>query len=140
LKYEEQLFRKFGQLFPAGSILFEEGQACQGMFLIQKGRVRLFRRAGETEVTIDTLGKGDFFGEMACLIGQPRSLNAVAEVDSQILRVEPELLDSLFRENPGMGLKVVGNLARRLRKAYEIIESLIEQQKQNTEGIAPHDR
>jgi CRP/FNR family transcriptional regulator, cyclic AMP receptor protein len=127
VNYEEQLFHKFGQLFPAGSILFEEGQSCQGMFLIQKGRVRLFKRAGDQEVTIDTLGEGEFFGEMACLIGQPRSLSAIAEVDSQILRVDPELLDSLFRGNTGMGLKVVGNLAGRLRKAYQIIESLIEQ-------------
>jgi CRP/FNR family transcriptional regulator, cyclic AMP receptor protein len=133
LKHEDQLFHKFGQVFPAGTVLFEEGQPCLGMFLIQKGRVRLFKKAGEKEVTIDILHEGDFFGEMACLIGQPRSLNAVVEEGSQILVVDAELLDDLFRRNPGMGLKVVGNLAGRLRKAYQIIEALTADEKQPAE-------
>ena len=37
MNYEDHLFRKFGRFFPAGTILFEEGQACTGMFIIQKG-------------------------------------------------------------------------------------------------------
>jgi CRP/FNR family transcriptional regulator len=125
MKEEEQLFKKFGRLFPAGTILFEEGQACTGMFIIQKGQVRLYKKVGKEEVTIDVLKEGDFFGEMACLIGQPRSINAVGEGESQILVVQPEVLDSLFRGTSGIGLKVVANLAARLKKAYEIIEKMI---------------
>ncbi len=125
MKEEEQLFKKFGRLFPAGTILFEEGQACTGMFIIQKGQVRLYKKVGKEEVTIDVLKEGDFFGEMACLIGQPRSINAVVEGESQILVVQPEVLDSLFRGTSGIGSKVVANLAARLKKAYEIIEKMI---------------
>jgi CRP/FNR family transcriptional regulator len=125
MKEEEQLFKKFGRLFPAGTILFEEGQACTGMFIIQKGQVRLYKKVGKEEVTIGVLKEGDFFGEMACLIGQPRSINAVVEGESQILVVQPEVLDSLFRGTSGIGLKVVANLAARLKKAYEIIEKMI---------------
>ena len=125
MKEEEQLFKKFGRIFPAGTILFEEGQTCTGMFIIQKGQVRLYKKAGQEEVTIEILKEGDFFGEMACLIGQPRSINAVVEGESQILVVQPEVLDSLFRGTSGIGLKVVANLAARLKKAYEIIEKMI---------------
>ena len=125
MKEEEQLFKKFGRLFPAGTILFEEGQACTGMFIIQKGQVRLYKKVGKEEVTIDVLKEGDFFGEMACLIGQPRSINAVVEGESQVLVVQPEVLDSLFRGTSGIGLKVVANLAARLKKVYEIIEKMI---------------
>jgi len=124
MKEEEQLFKKFGRIFPAGTILFEEGQTCTGMFIIQKGQVRLYKKAGQEEVTIDILKEGDFFGEMACLIGQPRSINAVVEGESQILVVQPEFLDSLFRGTSGVGMKIVANLAARLKKAYEIIEKL----------------
>jgi CRP/FNR family cyclic AMP-dependent transcriptional regulator len=127
MREKERLFNKFGQRFPAGTVLFEEGQACTGMFIIQRGRVRLYKRAGAKEIAIDTLGEGDFFGEMACLIGKPRSVNAVVEEDSQILVVQPEVLESLFRGTSGMGLKVLGNLASRLQKAYEIIEKLIQE-------------
>jgi len=136
MREKERLFNKFGQRFPAGTVLFEEGQACTGMFIIQRGRVRLYKRAGAKEIAIDTLGEGDFFGEMACLIGKPRSVNAVVEEDSQILVVQPEVLESLFRGTSGMGLRVLGNLASRLRKAYGIIEELI-QERERPLGVGP---
>jgi CRP/FNR family cyclic AMP-dependent transcriptional regulator len=133
MREEKLLFNKFGMIFPAGTVLFEEGQPCSGMYIIQKGRVRLYKKAGQKKVTIDVLGDGDFFGEMACLLGQPRSINAVVEEESQILVVESEVLDELFREKTGLGIKVLGNLASRLRKAYEIIGRLVEEQGQPSE-------
>ena len=136
MREEDRLFKKFGQKFAAGTVLFEEGQPCMGMFIIQKGKVRLFKKVGAKDLTIDTLGEGDFFGEMACLIGQPRSINALVEEDSQILVVQPELLDRLFRDTQDMGLKVLGNLASRLKRAYKIIEELIEE-KTEREGKRP---
>lgn len=130
MRQEERLFKKFGQFFPVGTLLFEEGQSCTGMFIIQRGKVRLYKKVGVRAITIDVLGEGDFFGEMACLIGKPRSINAVVEEDSQILVVQPEVLETLFRGTSGMGLKVLGNLASRLKKAYEIIEGLIQEREQ----------
>ncbi|MBI4495571.1 MAG: cyclic nucleotide-binding domain-containing protein [Deltaproteobacteria bacterium] len=124
MRKEELLFRRFGKILPAGSLLFEEGEECRGMFIIQKGRVRLFKRIGEGELTIDSLGEGDFFGETACLTGRPRTLSAVVEEESRVLQIEPEILDRLFRGNVGMGLKAIGNLASRLNKAYQLIEKL----------------
>ena len=63
MREKERLFNKFGQRFPAGTVLFEEGQACTGMFIIQRGRVRLYKRAGAKEIAIDTLGEGVFLGK-----------------------------------------------------------------------------
>jgi CRP-like cAMP-binding protein len=127
MKEEQRLYNKFGRTFPAGTVLFEEGQACAGMYIIRMGKVRLYKRCGAREVTIDTLGEGDFFGEMACLVGRPRSINAVVEEESRILLVDPKVLEELFRENSGMGLRILGNLANRLKKAYELIERLGEE-------------
>ena len=133
MKEEEHLFKKFGQTIPAGTVLFQEGQACAGMYIIRKGRVRLYRKIGGQELTIDRLQEGDFFGEMACLLGQPRSINAVVEEDSEILLVQPEVLDELFRQKNGLGLKVLGNLASRLKRAYEMIDQLVEERHQSEE-------
>ena len=127
MRDKKLLFEKFGKFFPAGTLLFEEGQPCSGMYIIQKGRVRLYKKAGGEKITIDLLGAGDFFGEMACLLNHPRSICAVVEEDSEILVVEPEVLEELFRDKGGMGIKVLGNLASRLRKAYEIIGKLAEE-------------
>lgn len=137
MREEMLLFKKFGVTFPAGTVIFEEGQPCSGMYIIQKGRVRLYKKAGQEKVTIDVLGEGDFFGEMACLLDQPRSINAVVEEESQILVVDPGVLDELFREKSDLGIKVLDNLASRLRKAYEIIGRLVEEQGRSREKESP---
>ena len=136
MREEKLLFKKFGRVFPPGTLLFEEGQDCSGMYIIQKGRVRLYKRVGQQKVTIDILKEGDFFGEMACLLGQPRSINALVEEESQILVVEPEVLEEVFREKNGLGIKILGNLASRLRKAYDII-SLLAQERDLPPGKEP---
>jgi len=97
MKEESRLFKKFGRLVPAGTILFQEGEVCEGMYIIQKGRVRLYKKVGREEVTIDRLGDGGFFGEVSCLLEQPRSVNGVAEEDRQVLLIVPEVLEELFR-------------------------------------------
>ena len=127
MRDKKLLFQKFGKVFPAGTILFEEGQPCLGMYIIQKGRVRLYKKAGEKKVTIEVLENGDFFGEMACLLNQPRSINAVVEEDSEILVVDPDVLEEMFRERGGLEIKFLGNLASRLKKAYEIIGQMVEE-------------
>ncbi len=132
MKHQDRLFKKFGQVFSAWTLLFREGEACSGMYIIQKGRVRLYKLCGREEITIDFLGEGDFFGEMACLTGRPRSVNAVVMEESQILVVQPDLLEELIRENVGLGLKLMGNMASRLKKTYEIIENLIEELKKTS--------
>jgi CRP-like cAMP-binding protein len=127
MRDKKLLFQKFGKVFPAGTILFEEGQPCLGMYIIQKGRVRLYKKAGEKKVTIEVLENGDFFGEMACLLNRPRSINAVVEEDSEILVVDPDVLEEMFRERGGLEIKFLGNLASRLKKAYEIIGQMAEE-------------
>jgi len=127
MRDQRVLFQKFGKVFPAGTLLFEEGQPCSGMFIIQKGRVRLYKKAAGKEITIELLGEGDFFGEMACLLNRPRSINAVVAEDSEILVVDPEVLEEMVRERGGLEIKFLGNLASRLKKAYEIIGRLVEE-------------
>ena len=127
MRDQRVLFQKFGKVFPAGTLLFEEGQPCSGMFIIQKGRVRLYKKAAGKEITIELLGEGDFFGEMACLLNRPRSINAVVAEDSEILVVDPDVLEEMVRERGGLEIKFLGNLASRLRKAYEIIGRMAEE-------------
>lgn len=125
MKEKEVLFKKFGHTFPGGTLLFQEGEACSGMFIIIKGRVRLFKKIAHEELTIDVLQDGDFFGEMGCLINQPRTVNALVEEESQILFIQPQLLDTLLRESPEICIRIIGNLAQRMKKVYDITEKLI---------------
>ena len=124
MKQEELLFKKFGRVFPAGTVLFSEGETCTGMFIIQKGKVRLFIQAGNREITLDTLGEGDFFGQTSCLLEQPRLLSASTEEESHLLLIQPEVLEELFRSHSELGMKILAQMASRLKKAYETIACL----------------
>ncbi|OYV91090.1 MAG: hypothetical protein B7Z68_10995 [Acidobacteria bacterium 21-70-11] len=65
--------------FPAGSVIFREGDLGREMFIIQKGHVRISLSVGDHEQEVAVLEKGDFFGEMALLEQSPaRSATAVA--------------------------------------------------------------
>jgi CRP-like cAMP-binding protein len=61
-----QLFSRFGRKIPTGTVLFQEGDKGEEMFIIQSGRVEVSKRIrGVEKTTLATLEKGEFFGEMA---------------------------------------------------------------------------
>ena len=55
--------------FRAGKTIFRQGNAGTDIFLVRKGKVRLFVKVGPTRQTVAVVGEGDFFGENALLEG-----------------------------------------------------------------------
>ena len=65
---------RFARDFAPGTVLFEEGQPGDYMYVVQAGEVEIRRQVGETERVLAILPPGEFFGEMAILNGRPRLL------------------------------------------------------------------
>jgi CRP-like cAMP-binding protein len=65
-------------------------------------------------VTVNHLGPGDFFGEMALLTGAPRGATVTAEEDTEILLVARPDLAPLLQANPELPERLGAVLARRL--------------------------
>ncbi|WNK01496.1 cyclic nucleotide-binding domain-containing protein [Thalassospiraceae bacterium LMO-JJ14] len=59
-----------------GEILFEEGDAADKAYLVIDGKVQIFRKNGNEEIVLATLGKGDILGEMSLIDNQPRMASA----------------------------------------------------------------
>src|SRR3954469_24165329 len=76
---------RFAREFPAGTVLFEEGQPGHVMYIVVAGEIEIRRRVGETERLLAVLGDGEFFGEMAILSGRPRSATAVVRSAARLL-------------------------------------------------------
>jgi CRP-like cAMP-binding protein/tetratricopeptide (TPR) repeat protein len=89
-----------------GQLIIREGDPGRSFFIIVEGKVRIYKVAGEKEITLAHLGEGAFFGEMALLSGAPRTANVVAEEDTEIL----EVTDSVLRELAGKYPQVVNSL------------------------------
>ncbi len=125
MKKEDQLFWKFGKDFPKGTVLFREGELGRNMFIIQKGKVQVQKRVGSDEKVLAELGEGEFFGEMALLMGMDRSATVEVIEDSKILVVTPETFESLLRSNIDIALKMLRKLAARLRASDDHLEVAI---------------
>ncbi len=122
---QAQLFSRFGKKIPANTILFNEGEAGEEMFIIQTGRVKISKRIRGVEKTLATLEKGEFFGEMAILNDKPRSATAETLEDCDMLVIDRKTFDALIRGNSEIAVRFIKRLADRLREANDQMESLM---------------
>src|SRR6266550_6165613 len=108
--------------FKAKTVLFHAGDAGDAMYLIEHGKVRICVQAKDGhEVTLATLGRGDFFGEMALLDGERRSADAVVAEDSRLALLSREHFLSFVRSSPDVALELLTALANRLRHTDELL-------------------
>ncbi|HET9625630.1 MAG TPA: Crp/Fnr family transcriptional regulator [Kofleriaceae bacterium] len=110
---------------PAGTVLFEEGQPGDEMYIIVRGEVELRRQAGATERTLAVLPAGEFFGEMAILNGRPRSATAVVRADARLFVVDRTTFEAMLRARPEIALRIIRSLATRLDSANNHVELLL---------------
>ena len=106
----------------AQKVLFRAGDAGDAMYLIERGKVRISVQATDgRELTLTELGRGDFFGEMVLLDGQPRSANAAVAEEARLAVLSREDFLSFMRSNPNVALEMLTALANRLRHTDELL-------------------
>jgi CRP/FNR family cyclic AMP-dependent transcriptional regulator len=121
----DPLFARFGKEFPAGEVLFREGESGDVMFVIQGGLVRITKTVGREERPLATLGRGEFIGEMAILNSKPRTATATVVEDAKCLIIGAKTLETMISTNSEISLRLVKKLARRLDAADELIQILM---------------
>ena len=106
----------------ADKVLFRAGDAGDAMYVIERGKVRICVQATDGhELTLAELGRGDFFGEMALLIGQPRSANAVVAEEARLAVLSRAHFLFFMRSSPNVALEMLTALANRLRHTDELL-------------------
>ena len=105
-------------------ILMEE-EFGNTLFIICRGSVKITRiREDDREVIFAMLGEGEFFGELSLLDGKTRSANAVALEHTDVLVLKRHDFIASLEEHPKIAIGLLTELARRIRKSDELIESL----------------
>ena len=118
---ERAVPRKYG----AGDLLFHEGDACAGLYVIESGNVRLFKSsaAGREQVlAID--GPGSSIAELPVFDGGNYPASAAAVHDVAAFFVSRQDFHSLCLVHPQVALKVLRIVGKRLRMLVGIIEEL----------------
>jgi CRP-like cAMP-binding protein len=102
--------------FGVGDIVFEEGSTGRELFVVLDGRIDILKRNGSSNDVVVTLGKGEFFGEMAVIDGSARSATAVAAAPkTRVMRINHARFVYLVSQQPAFALMVMDALSKRLR-------------------------
>jgi CRP/FNR family transcriptional regulator, cyclic AMP receptor protein len=99
--------------FAAGDVIYDAGQLGEALFVIQAGHVELTRSGPEGDRVVARYGPGEFFGEIAVLLGRPRTTRAVAVGDARVLQLDRATFESMCVDRPEIALRVIQRLAQR---------------------------
>jgi CRP/FNR family cyclic AMP-dependent transcriptional regulator len=96
---------------PAGKALTHEGRHEGYFFVVASGTVRI-DRGGRT---INTIGPGDFLGEIALLDGGPRTASATTESACRLLSLTHERFHDLLDTSPSVRTAILEAVGQRMR-------------------------
>ena len=99
----------------SGTAVFRQGDPGDCMYVVRTGRVDIVV-AGET---VQQIGPGGVFGELALVDAGPRSATAVAVEESSLVRVDARKFQFLVQQHPFFALEVMKLMAQRLRGMNE---------------------
>ena len=91
---------------PAGEVVVREGDPPGPMYVIEQGRVRVYKQEDGADVQLGFLRTGDFFGELSLFRNEPRAASAQAVSDCTLLSFPPELFRRLLDEHPDFRLRL----------------------------------
>jgi S1-C subfamily serine protease/rhodanese-related sulfurtransferase len=98
--------------FKPQELIFREGDDPKGeAFVVHAGTVQIKRTFDGAERVLSTLGEGELFGDLGLFRSAPRSADAVAATDVELLVLKHERLDWLIRNRPQLTAEVVRRLA-----------------------------
>jgi CRP-like cAMP-binding protein len=96
----------------AGKELTKQGRPGREFFVLAEGQADVLRDGRK----VFTLGRGDFFGEIALIAKRPRTATVVAKTPSRVLVVTDRAFQSLLERHPSMQTKVLVALAERVAR------------------------
>ncbi|MCX7958031.1 MAG: Crp/Fnr family transcriptional regulator [Deltaproteobacteria bacterium] len=126
MSYDNSLLEKYGRKFPKNSVIFKQGDLSREIFILQQGKIRIFRNIRNQKKTLAVLSNpGDFFGEMSFINNKPRTSTAMAIEETTLIVLEPEIFEKMLFQNPEISFRFIKKLAERLNEADMLIENIL---------------
>lgn len=103
------------RVFEPGTPIFAEGDPGTEAYVVEYGRVAIFKTVMGKRVDLGTVIQGGIFGEMALIDDQPRMASAVAEVETACVVIGKERLTEQLEQAPRGVRVIVGALLGNIR-------------------------
>jgi CRP/FNR family cyclic AMP-dependent transcriptional regulator len=107
------------------TVVIQKGDESGALYVVISGRLKVSVADEQgKEVILNTLGPGDYFGELAILGDTPRTATVVSLEDSNLLTLSRMAFLELVREQPDIALAVIRNLTARVAQLTEQVGRL----------------
>jgi len=116
--------RAVTRAFPKNTIILNEGDQTDSLYIILSGRVKVFLANEEgKEIVLDTQGPGEYFGEMVLDEG-PRSASVMTLEPCRFQLIPKDDVKALLQSHPDFAMHLVRKLIYRGRVLTEHVKSL----------------
>ncbi len=116
--------------FVAGDIVFSEDSEGDGMYIIESGRVRVYKTIqsgdGIKEIELCTLGPKAMFGEMSIIDDNPRSASVQAMEPTTCTVITRKVFEQQLTHIPAWMVSMIKILVTRLRETNDKLRNIIE--------------
>jgi CRP/FNR family transcriptional regulator len=117
--------RTVRKLFSAGELIFSEGEPCNGLHIIARGKVRIFKTSvSGREQVLAVNNPGESVAELPVFDGGPFPASAIAIEETEMAFISRRDFQAYCMEHPEVSLKVLSVVGQRLRGLVGIIEEL----------------
>ncbi len=113
-------------LYQDSEYIFEEGDSSRDLFVIQEGRVEIWKKTETSEIKLATFNRGDFFGDMALLQGGVRFASAKASGVTKLLVIQPGGFLLKIRRDPTFAFEMLQALSYRIKISNERLVDVIQ--------------
>ena len=109
----------------AGVVLFTAGEAYRGLYMIESGRVRVYRISSDgREQVLHIEGAGRTVAELPLFDGGPYPASAITTEESRLVFLPRADFEQAYRTNPDFAHAIIQSLGKRLRHFVHVTETL----------------
>lgn len=116
---------KVSQVIKKGGIIFEEGDAVNGVYCIKDGVCKLSKlSANGKDQIVKLIVKGDLLGQRSLVSDETANLSAIALNDMEVCFIPKAEIIKDLQKNPNFSMDVMRHMAADLREADNIIVNM----------------
>ena len=111
--------------YPKNTVIINEGDQANAMYLVVTGKVRVYvsDESGK-EFILNTMGPGDYFGELALLDDEVRSASVITTEKSTFSIIYKDDFSKVILSHPNIALVLLKNLSNTVRQLTENVKTL----------------
>ncbi len=107
--------------FLKDQVLFKEGEKNEFLYRLTKGKVNLYKKAGERIIPVMTVSAPGLIGDESCLMKDHFIYSAIAVDECEVILIPKSQIQEMFKKSPDWVKKLFLNLSERVDETMDLI-------------------